>query len=262
MTSRRSRLFFPLFALASLLVANGARAADPFEIQVYDGTANDPGQAGLELHTNYVANGSHEPDGTALPSHHVAHFTLEPSYGVLPWWELGGYFQTALRPEGRLDYAGVKLRSKFVTPPSWTEAHPHWRLGVNVELSILPDTYDPDRIGGEIRPIAAWEDARWAFAVNPILDVPLAGEGSKHGPAFEPAGSAMIKLGSVGVGAEYYTSLGYFSSFAPVNDQEHYLYEVVNILGVEHLEVNLGIGEGLTGGSNKVVFKSILGYEF
>jgi hypothetical protein len=250
-------------AIAIAAFAAPARAADPFEIQVYDGTANDPGQFGLELHTNYVANGLTTTDGTALPTNHVAHFTLEPSLGVLPWWELGGYFQTALRPDGPLDYAGVKLRSKFVTPPSWTESHPHWRLGVNLELSILPDTYDPDRIGSEIRPIVAWEDERWAFAVNPIVSLPLAGEGSKHGPQFEPAGSAMVKLGTVGVGLEYYTSLGYFSQgFSPVNDEEHYLYEVVNVLGVEHLEVNVGVGEGLTGGSNKVVLKSIVGYEF
>jgi hypothetical protein len=25
---------------------------------------------------------------------------LEPSYGVTPFWELGGYLQTALRPDG------------------------------------------------------------------------------------------------------------------------------------------------------------------
>jgi hypothetical protein len=249
-------------ALAALAFAGSARAADPFEIQVYDGTANEPGEAGLELHSNYVANGLRTMDGTALPAHHVAHFTLEPSYGVLPWWEIGGYFQTALRPEGSLDYAGVKLRSKFVTPRAWSEEQGGWRFGVNLELSILPDTYDPDRIGSEVRPIVAWEDERWAFALNPIVSVPLAGEGSKHGPQLEPAASGMVKLGRVGAGLEYYSSLGPFSDFAPVNDQEHYLYEVVNVLGVEHLEVNVGLGEGLSGGSNKVVVKSIVGYSF
>ena len=50
--------------------------------------------------------------------------SVEPSLGLEPWWEVGAYFQTAVRRDGTFDYAGVKLRSKFVTPPTW---HPHLR---------------------------------------------------------------------------------------------------------------------------------------
>jgi hypothetical protein len=249
-------------ALASLGASASARAADPFEIQVYDGTANAPGEGGLELHANYVARGSTTGDGAALPTDKVTHLTLEPSYGLLPFWELGGYFQTALRPDGTFDYAGVKLRSKFVTTPTWNEAHPHWRLGVNLELSVLPSTYDPDRWGSEIRPIAAWEDARWLFAINPIVSTPLAGEGSKQGPQLEPAAKAMLKIDHAGVGLEYYSSLGPVASMPPVAAQEHYVYEVFDLLEVARLEVNAGVGEGLTSGSNKLVAKVILGYSF
>src|SRR5436190_22387043 len=143
-----------LVVLASAGTGPTARAADAFEIQVYDGTADARGQAALEAHVNYVASGVTAAAPPELPPNHQAHFTLEPSYGVLPTWELGAYFMTALRPDGTFEVVGGKLRSKLVTPPGWS---PHARLGVNVELSWARATYEADRWGAEVRPIAAWE---------------------------------------------------------------------------------------------------------
>jgi hypothetical protein len=73
------------------LHARPARAVDPFEIEVYDGEANEPGAPGLELHANAVPSGRRESIAPELPLNHQSHFTLEPSLGLLPWWELGGY---------------------------------------------------------------------------------------------------------------------------------------------------------------------------
>src|SRR3954471_5645277 len=156
-------------AVAGLLLmcARPAGAVDPFEIQVYDGTADGPGVPGLELHVNGVPSGQTTAVPPELPAQHQAHFTLEPSLGLTPFWEIGGYIQTALVPDRGFDLAGFKLRSKLVTPPGW---RPRLRLGVNVEASWVRAAYEPERWGGEIRPIAAWEDARWLLAVNPILE--------------------------------------------------------------------------------------------
>ncbi len=244
-------------ALATLLSGRSARAADPFEIQVYDGTANPAGVPSLELHANHVV-GTAAPPAPSMKG--VTHLTLEPALGITNFWELGAYLQTAIRPDGGFDYAGVKLRSKFVTSPSF---HEHLRLGVNFEVSLVPESYDPDRWGAEIRPIAAWEDRLWVFAVNPILGVPLAGSGAREGPDFEPAAMALAKIGhGLEVGLEYYSSLGPIAHPSPIHDQEHYLYEIFNLLSVEHLELNAGIGEGLTPSSNPVVFKVIVGWSF
>jgi hypothetical protein len=46
----------------------------------------------------------------------------------------------------------------------------------------LPFTYDANRWGSEVRPIAAWSDARWLFVVNPIFDQALAAPGASAGP--------------------------------------------------------------------------------
>jgi hypothetical protein len=249
-----------LIVLSALATARDAAAVDPFEIQVYDGTANPPGVPGLELHLNDWATGHRDATPPELPLHGQLHATLEPSFGVLPWWELGGYLQTSLRTDdGTYDYGGVKLRSKFVMP---ARKEQHWRFGVNLELSLLPSTYDHDRWGTEIRPIVAWQSEEWLFALNPILDQPLAGSDASQGPSFEPALKVARTVGPVALGFEYYASFGPLSAPLPWRQQEHYLYEAVDLLSVERFELDAAIGEGLTPESAGIVVKVILGYEF
>jgi hypothetical protein len=235
-----------------------ASAVDPFEIQVYDGTADAPGMPAVELHLNTVPIGLEVGDGPELPPDGQWHFTLEPSFGLTRWWEIGAYLQTALRSDGVFTYAGTKLRSKFVTPPGYD---PHWRLGVNVEVSRIPEAYDRDRWGTELRPIAAWENTAWHFAYNPIFDTPLAGPGWADGPSFEPALMAKYKVeGRAAFGIEYYANFGPIAAPSPWSEQEHYLFEAFDLLMVKELELNVGIGEGLTAASNALVLKVIVGY--
>jgi hypothetical protein len=229
-----------LGALATL--ARPAHALDPFEIQVYDGTANARGVAAVELHTNWFASGNRTADAPELPLHRQAHATLEPSFGVTDAWELGAYLQSALRADGHFDYAGTKLRTKFVLPHE-----KHLRLGVNLEVSLLPEAYDRDRWGGEIRPILGYYDDGWLVVANPIVSTPL---------AFEPALKVTRELqGIVAVGVEYY---GSFASSAT----QHELFEVVDLLAFKSFELNFGVGEGLNAASNRMVLKMILGYAF
>jgi hypothetical protein len=231
-----------------------ALAVDAFEIQVYDGTANPAGAAGLELHVNDVARGLTVAPAPELAPNHQAHFTLEPSYGLTPSWEVGGYLQTALRPDGGFDLAGAKARSKLVTPPWWSARA---RLGLHVELSFVPRRYEAEGWGLELRPIAAWDVGRYRLAANPIVGVSLTGGGA----TFEPAALAVYELpGLLSVGLEYYAGLGDLLGFSRLRDQEHYLYEVANLLCVRNVELNVGVGEGLTPASNPIVVKLILGY--
>jgi hypothetical protein len=246
-------------ALCVLVGATTASAGDNFEIQVYDGTANPPGVPGLELHLNDWATGHRVAVPPELPLHGQFHATLEPSLGLLPVWELGAYLQWALREDGAFDWAGAKLRSKFVTPPGW---HARWRLGVNVELDYLPEAYDRDRWSIEIRPIVAWQNEEWLFAFNPIVDQPLAGNGASDGPSFQPALKVARSVGPVALGVEYFATLGPFSSFLPLREQEHYVFEVVDLLSVDRFELNAGLGEGLTSASAGLVAKAIVGYTF
>lgn len=245
---------------AAALAPSVAHAGDPFEIQVYDGTANAPGVPGLELHLNDWATGHRDATAPEVPLHGQAHATLEPSFGVTRSWELGAYLQLADRADtGALDWAGVKLRSKLVTPPGWRGP---WRLGVNLEVSYLPSAYDRDRWGSEVRPIVAWQDEDWLFAVNPIFDQSLAGSGASDGPSFEPAAKASRAIGPIALGVEYYATLGPLVAPLPLRLQEHYVFETADLMGFDRVEVNAGIGEGLTPASAGIIVKVILGYTF
>jgi hypothetical protein len=220
--------------LVVTLIARLTLCADPFEIQVYDGTANARGKPSLEVHSNWRTS-------------RELHLTFEPAIGITDWWELGGYVQTSLGPDLKFRFEGVKLRTKFVTPPG---SDPNFRLGVNFELE-----WDNGTWGGEVRPIVAWENARWVFAFNPIVSF------GGDAPVLEPAAFALVKLREVvSLGLEYYAGLGPTMKFLPLAQQEHYLYEVVNLLAVEHLELNFGIGEGFTKASAPFVVKLIVGY--
>ncbi len=191
---------------------------------------------------------------------HQSHFTLEPSLGIESWWELGGYFQTALGGDGHLRYGGAKLRSKFVIPKGWDA---HFRLGLNVELSRIPRAFDRARWGGELRPIVAFEDERFILAANPILELALAGPDVSSGPSFAPALMVKIKvLERAAFGLEYYADLGPLSGFDAAREQQHYLFEAFDLLGIQNWEVNAGVGEGLSPASSALVLKVILGYSW
>ena len=247
-----------LSGVFSLLATSQAQALDAFEIQVYDGTADGPGQPGIELHANSVVSGQREAVPPELPSDHQTHLTLEPSLGITHWWEIGMYLQSTILPDGTLDYAGFKLRSKFVRP-GWPSERLRW--GVNLEISDLPPSYDRNRWGAEVRPILAYTTpaGRLAFAFNPILDFDLAGA-TRGWPSFEPALSALFVLdGLVSVGLEYYGDLGRVDQPSRAGAEQHYLFEVLNVLRWRRLELNFGVGEGLTAASNPFVVKMILG---
>ena len=253
----RTTASIAVVAIVTVLSTSAAWAVDPFEIQVYDGTANARGQVGLELHANTVVSGSATARPPELPIVHVTHLTLEPSYGVRPYWELGAYLQSAVRPNGEYDFAGTKLRSKVVTPPTWST---RWRFGVNFELSYLPATYEAARWGGEVRIIGAWESERCLIAVNAILGLPIAGVPLDVGPA----ATALFKFPRLfSIGLEYYGDLGPLLHPDPLSAQAHYLYEVVNLLAFTRWEVNAGVGEGLSAAADaSLVAKAILGYHF
>ncbi len=199
-----------------MLVGSGpARALDAFEIQVYEGDINAPGRPGLEVHANMVPAGS----DTAQPPARVAEdnlmrLTLEPSLGILEWFEIGGYLQLALEPgspEGH--FGGFKLRSKWIVPRRLTG---NFILGLNVEVGRGTAAFGTDSWDTEFRPILVWTANRWMIAVNPMFGWALSGAERSLEPDFEPATKVRIDSGyGVGVGLEYYAGLGRLSDAAP-----------------------------------------------
>jgi len=243
-----------------MLASRAALALDAFEIQVYDDRMNRPRELSTEVHANVTTAGRRDADypGEIAP-HHMTRLTLEPAFGVTPYWELGAYLQTARAANGELHYAGTKLRSKLLLPRASDAA---CYFGVNLELSRIPVKFEPSRWGTELRPIAGWRAGRWLAIVNPILTWSLSGDERNEAPDFEPAAKLEFDTRhGFGLGAEYYAGLGRIDRMPRTAEQEHVLYAVFDLLN-RAIEWNLGVGRGLTPATNDWTIKTIVGRAF
>ena len=248
-----------LVSLATLLPAS-AWAVDPFEIQVYEGDINQPRQIGLEVHSN-VAVPRPAPPGPWTPaSENLLRITLEPSFGILEWWELGAYLQSAFElGETRGHAGGFKLRSKWIVPRRLTGS---FILGLNVEVGRGSAAFLATDWDTEFRPILVWLHGPWMLAANPLIGWALTGPERGLTPDFEPALKARCDTGlGFGAGVEYYAGLGRLGSTTGVGEQEHIVYLVGDLVGAP-FDLNVGLGRGLTGVSNAWSFKSIVGIGF
>lgn len=240
---------------------------DPFEIQVYQGEHNDPGQASLELHANETLRGRQDaayPGET--PPDRVLRLTLEPALGLTEWLELGAYLQSMVSPSNGAAFAGWKLRCKLVVPERVTLP---LRLGINVELAHVPSSVEQEGWGSELRPIVAVAWARWALAFNPIIAFALNGPDAGK-PAFEPAGKLRwnSNLGFA-LGFEHYAALGRFDQgLLGVHDQAQVTFAALDLEAPDGQpegmwELNLGVGRSWTLATpQRWIAKAILGRTF
>ncbi len=251
--TRRVRPLVSLAALGLALAAStvAARAVD--EIQVYNAEIAKIGQWTLQLHNNYAINGRREPDypGGLIP-HHALNGTPELAYGITDWWEAGLYVPYAVQDHQFLS-DGVKLRQLFVTPNADKR---EFFYGVNFEFSYSTPRFSESKFNTEIRPIIGFRKGDYEFIVNPIVDI---GFGSKGETVFAPAARFARNFGeNFALGVEYYSDLGPFRSFLPLNEQQHNIFGVVDFK-VGRFDVNAGLGYGLTGGSDRLLAKMIIG---
>jgi hypothetical protein len=251
----------PVVAALLLGATRAAWAVDPFEIQVYEGDINGPGQLGLEVHANLVPAGHATPEPPArVAADDLFRLTLEPSLGVLEWWEVGAYLQLAFEP-GAPDghFGGFKLRSKWIVPRRLTGA---FIVGLNVEVGRGAAVFGDTDWDTEFRPILVWSPGRFMLAANPMVGWALTGSDRGFEPDLEPAVKARVDSGlGFGVGLEYYAGLGRLSSLPAVAQQEHILYLVADLLDTA-FDANLGIGRGLSAAANAWTVKAIVGVGF
>jgi hypothetical protein len=254
-------------AVAALLAAAPARALDKFEIQVYEGDHAAPGQASLELHTNYTIVGHALPDYEGeTPADRTTRLTLEPAIGVTDWLELGGYLQGMGSQWGGLQFAGFKLRAKAMVPE---RARLPVTLGLNVEVGRVPRSVEEDGWANEFRPILGVQLGLVRATVNPLFGFPLTGD-SAFKPDFEPAGKLSVDTTrGFSLGVEYYSALGRFDQgLSPVSEQEHLVFAVFDLVpppedtpDADPWELDVGLGRSLTDATPQTwVAKVIVGH--
>ena len=243
----------------SLAVGLGGAAiavAQTDEIQVYDGGVAVPGVFNLTLHNNVVVRGLETP---AFPGGVTADKSWngvpEWAVGVTKWFEAGLYLPLYTRDQ-ELGWGlnGLKLRTLFVVPNADQR---RFVYGSNFEFSFNAERWDATRFTSEIRPIIGWRAKRVEVFFNPILDT--AYDGLKN-LDFAPCLRVALDVGQAwALALEEYADLGPLRGFHALADQSHQLYAVVDHRGA--LELEAGIGIGLTHASDPLTFKLILSYD-
>jgi hypothetical protein len=227
------------------------------EIQVYNAEIAEVGQWTYQQHLNFAAVGQRQPEFPGgFTSNHSLQGTPEFAYGITDWWEVGFYLPFAVTGSSQLLSDGAKIRSLFVVPDA---AKRSFFYGVNFELGYELPRFSQTAWGLEIRPIVGVRSAGWEFIVNPIVDLSFGSAGEAD---FAPALRLARNLGNDRyIGLEYYADFGKIGDFLPWQQQSHQLFAVTDFkVGV--VDVELGVGYGFTGGSDRLVAKAIIGYAF
>lgn len=242
-----------LVLLLILLPAISFAQADN-EIQVYASPTIGKNLTIFELHSNYTFKGiQHMPDPIQA---HYLNESLEITHGFTDNFEMGLYIFTTLTPDGRYEYLGSHIRPRVTVPESW-----RWKVGASLsaEFGFFRQSNDqPFYWEGEIRPVIDKTVKNWYFSLNPNMDFILNGD-EKHfgfGPQFKAVYTMQEK---VGVGVEYYTSIGTFRKINPIDEEEHLLGPMIDLYLSPKWEFNGGFLFGLTPNSNQQIVKLLIG---
>lgn len=249
-------------ALAALLLlsASSAARAAPEEIQVYLDDLVGSGKFGTDVHNNYVVSGDSTPPypGGEAP-YHVYRLTPEFYYGLSDTLELGLYVLTTRQPGRNPTYDGSKLRVKFIAPHDETQGA-FW--GANLEIGDTSLRVSPQPWGTELKGIYGYRWSRWLFAANLNLD--WTSSRAFGGPVSLDVDTKLAYTTDAGyqLGFESYNELGEAANLGHLNQNSETLYAVVDTDLGKGMDLNAGIGRGLTTASDRWVIKFILGFHY
>jgi hypothetical protein len=245
--------------VAALVVIPAMAFAQTDEIQVYDGAIAEVGVFNLTWHNNFTPKGVKTP---AFPGGLVNDKNLngvtEWAYGVTNWFEAGLYLPLySLSSERGPSINGGKIRLLFAVPHADER---RFFYAANFEFSYNSKHWDPSRFTSEIRPIIGWHLRPVDIIVNPILD--NSWYGGFKSLDFAPATRVAYNLSpKTAVAVEEYADFGPLRNFYARSEQSHQIYGVYDH-SFKFMNVEAGVGFGLTDASDKVTLKLLLSYDF
>lgn len=244
---------------ATLTGARPARAIDFYEIQIYPVETAPVGHLQLELHSNTISTATGAEAKAALNPYQI-HETLEATYGVLQYLEIGQYLCTAKLSDGRYQYAGARSKIHFGVPMS--EGWPI-KIGGNIELDYMRRAAEENPLSLEMRPIVEGTLGKLTLMGNFAFSKPFSGPGTHRGVQFSPSGQVYYDLSKwITPAIEYYGDLSALRAIPGVERQEHFIVPTIDLHLADQLELNFGAGIGMTRTSNGAFLKSIVGWTF
>ncbi|MBI3376668.1 MAG: hypothetical protein HY017_33555 [Betaproteobacteria bacterium] len=247
-----------LLALAALAMPSTALTA-PDEIQVYTDDLDEPGERGMELHSNFVRDRVRTREyAGAQPSGRMFRLTPEFSFGVAKNWDAGFYLPLKLDTATGTSFVdGFKGRIKYLV-----KEDSGFFYGSNLEIAWGPLRASPSRWHTELRNIVGQRSGPWLVAVNPIFGAPLSASATSARVEFDLDLKVTRDLDErFTVGLEHYAGLGPIRSLRTGSESTQSSYAVLEVK-FAGWDLHLGLGHGWTESADKRVLKLIASVPF
>jgi hypothetical protein len=253
------------------------RTQTNYEIQVYPSETQPPGTLMIELHSNYTVRGSTTTQYGMRPTQGQQHETIELTWGLTDWAEVGFYIFTAEQNGYGVQWVGDHIRPRVRVPPSW-----HWPVGVSLsnEIGYARPAYANPTWSWQVMPIVDQTIAKWYWAINTTIiwgihPIPLPPgtppseisyyyrDISPHGMTLTPAATVTYQPTPLyNFGIEYYSYWGEFGRFVNGHNQTQQFFAVTNLFVSPKWEINFGVGLGVTASTDHIIVKAIIGRHF
>jgi len=232
------------YALAAFVLLAGRAMAAPNEIKVFTDELAAHGEHTLEVHANKTSSAGPKADEPRTP----LQLMPEYSYGIAPNWEASLQLPFSF-PDQDVRLEGYRAELQYMAPHDGERGF-YW--GANAELARIERTGQPSFWSAELIAILGYRAGLWHFVANPALEKRLSGDTKTT--SFTPAAKvSYLVAGKNAFGFEYYAEAPRGSSR---QEQSHMLYLAWDGK-VGKSDLNVGVGRGLTDGSDRWVLKMV-----
>lgn len=247
--------------LGVLAIARVASALNFFELEVYPATTEGQGVHEVSNLTSFVANGrrptEEETEGEDTRRHRLLRSSFEYEYGLTDRINVAAYVDLE-KPNGDdVRYAGVRFRARGGL---WDKGQYPVDLGWYFEAEV-PKRGESD-LELEFRPLVSRDFGRFSLDLNPSFELPTVAE-ERRTLEFNYAARVYYRLSrDFQPGIEFYGDAGQIRRFDPAREQEHYVLPALYGRLFRGFKFAAGPAFGLTRGSDPVLLKLQVEYEF
>jgi hypothetical protein len=245
-------------AASAFLAAGRLHALNFFELEVYPASTEGQGLHEIENLTTFVANGRVEEESEEEPARHrLLRTSLEYNYGLTDKIDIAAYLDLQ-RPNGEdLEYAGSRFRGRGAL---WEKGRFPVDLGWYLEAEVPHDAESDLEL--EFRPIASRDVGRFTLDLNPTFELPTVSE-ERRTLEFNYAARVYYRFSrDLQPGVEFFGGIGEIRDVDASRAQEHYVFPILYGRLWRALKFAVGPGFGLTRGSDPVILKFAVEYEF
>jgi len=236
-----------------LCLGGSSWALNFFELEVYPATTEGKGLHEIESRSTFVPNGRDE-EGT----HRLLRTSVEYNYGLTDKIDLAMYLDFE-RPNGHeFEYAGSRYRARGAL---WEKGRYPVDLGWYFEVEV-PHLEEETQLELEFRPLISRDFGRFSLDLNPSFELPTVTE-ERRTLEFNYSARVYYRLNRwLQPGIEFYGGAGQIRRLDPSREQAHYIFPMFYGHPYQGFKFELGPGFGVTRGSDAVVVKLALEYEF